>query len=223
MFDVALYGHLTVDRIFTGFKRDCTIGSMGNVWKYLNKISPNLKIHLEPTDIGEALIYIDKNKSERFSIANLSIETKTPTIVNSRWSHIMYLNEISDYGFIEKMKNTIVSADLCRGKKIENLKILKNIDYLFLADEDCLVDPTFLCKQLKKGIVLHCSNGSVFYDNKANKTRFSVQLIKNLNVLGCGDMFAAGVIDSMLSGNTITKSIEKSHKLLSNFLLNKRN
>ena len=121
------------------------------------------------------------------------------------------------------MNDTIVSADLCRGKKIQNLKILKNIDYLFLADEDCFIDPAILCKHLKKGIILHYPHGSCFYDNEGTKTRFNVKLIENLNVLGCGDMFAAGVIDKMLSGNTITKSIEESHKLLSNFLLNKRN
>ena len=57
MYDVAIYGHITLDRIFDNFKKDCSIGSIGNVWKYLNRLNPNLKIYIEPTDIGEAMIY----------------------------------------------------------------------------------------------------------------------------------------------------------------------
>ena len=71
MYDVTLYGHLTVDRVLTGFEMDNTLGSMANVWKQLITINPILKINLQPTVIGEALIYVDKDKSERYSAVNL--------------------------------------------------------------------------------------------------------------------------------------------------------
>jgi len=45
MYDVALYGHLTLDRIFTNFSKDFSIGSIGNVWKHLNNLDPSLKIY----------------------------------------------------------------------------------------------------------------------------------------------------------------------------------
>ena len=85
MYDVSLYGHLTFDRIFDGFEKDNSVGSMGNVWYHLNNINPNLKINLEPTDIGEALILINKEKTERASVANLNMKSRTPFISKSKW------------------------------------------------------------------------------------------------------------------------------------------
>ena len=76
MFDVALYGHLTHDRILNKFKQSATVGSIGNVWKTLKSINPKLRIDLQPTEIGEALIYINEDISERTSVANLSLYTQ---------------------------------------------------------------------------------------------------------------------------------------------------
>ena len=78
MIDINLYGHLTFDRIFNGFKSDASVGSMGNVWKCLNQINPSLKIKLTPTELGEALIMINKHTSERSSIANLNLFSHPP-------------------------------------------------------------------------------------------------------------------------------------------------
>jgi hypothetical protein len=41
MFDVSLYGHLTYDVMFSSVGEEThSVGSIGNVWKYLNKINP---------------------------------------------------------------------------------------------------------------------------------------------------------------------------------------
>ena len=44
MYDVTLYGHLTIDRVLTGFELDNTLGSMANVWKELITRNSSLKI-----------------------------------------------------------------------------------------------------------------------------------------------------------------------------------
>ena len=68
MHDIALYGHLTNDRIFEDFKETNAVGAIGNVWHHLTIVNPDLKVYVCPTEIGEALIYVNKNKSERTSI-----------------------------------------------------------------------------------------------------------------------------------------------------------
>ena len=79
-FDIALYGHLTVDRIFEGFTKTNGLGSIANVWKALVKENPSLKIYISPTEIGEAIVYVDKNTSERFSKASLSNHISKPIL-----------------------------------------------------------------------------------------------------------------------------------------------
>ena len=76
--DISLYGHLTFDRIFEDFKEYNSIGSIGNVWNFLLKINPKLKVNIQPTAIGEALVLVNKNKTERTSVGQLNIKTKKP-------------------------------------------------------------------------------------------------------------------------------------------------
>tara|TARA_R100000805_G_C3604877_1_gene105288 strand:+ start:478 stop:1170 length:693 start_codon:yes stop_codon:yes gene_type:complete len=218
MYDVALYGHMTLDRIFDGFKKDLSVGSMGNVWKQLNKINPLLKIYLDPTDIGEALIFINKKKNERSSIANLNLQTKKADLKKSKCSHVMYLNELSDVKFIENIEYGIVTADLCRGKKFNNLQILKHIDFLFVSDEDLFMEPNCLSKMLKKGLILHHTTGSVYFDKQGLSTEINVKLIENVNVLGCGDMLVAGFLDYYLKRHNVVDCLNYSHDLISQTL-----
>ena len=67
MHDITLYGHMTVDRIFDGFEEIHTLGAMANMWRTFKQIAPNLDIGLCPTSIGEAMIYIDRDSSTRYS------------------------------------------------------------------------------------------------------------------------------------------------------------
>jgi sugar/nucleoside kinase (ribokinase family) len=212
MHDVALYGHLTLDRIFNGFKTDQSVGSIGNVWKHLKTVSPKLNIHLGPTDIGEALILIDEHSRERSSIANLSIKTKDPTLKKSKWSHVLYINELSNIDYIKDIKDGIVSADVCRGKKIKDLQILQQVDYLFLSDEDLDCNPKDLLNYLRKGMILHSPSGSVFYNKQGIEHKNKVDTIGNVNVLGCGDMLAAGFIAFSLEGLAVPDALKKAHE-----------
>ncbi len=218
MYDVTLYGHLTFDRIFDGFKKDNSVGSMGNVWHHLNNINSTLKINLEPTDIGEALILVNKEKSERASVANLNMKYRTPFISKSKWSHILYLNELSDTSFVKKINQGIISADLCRGRILKDISILNHIDFLFISDEDLFTDIEELYPHIKTAIILHHSGGSVCYTRDGYSIKTDVKILDNINVLGCGDMLASYFINEFLNNGDIEKSIKMSHKLISNYL-----
>jgi len=218
MYDVSLYGHLTFDRIFDGFEKDNSVGSMGNVWYHLNNTNPNLKINLEPTDIGEALILVNKEKIERASVANLNMKSRTPSILKSKWNHILYLNELSDLSFIKNIKTGLVSADTCRGRVLEDLNTLTYIDFLFISDEDLFMDPVELSGYVKQSVILHYPGGSICYNKDGSTIETMVKVVDNINVLGCGDMLASFFINEYLECNNMKKSIDKSHKLVSNCL-----
>ena len=96
-FDISLYGHLTVDRIFEGFTRTNGLGSIANVWKALIIEDPTLNIYISPTEIGEAIVYVDKNTSERFSKASLSNHISKPTILESKINHILYSYALANF------------------------------------------------------------------------------------------------------------------------------
>ena len=222
MYDISLYGHLTFDRIFDGFKKDNSVGSMGNVWYHLNNVNPSLKINLEPTDIGEALILVNREKVERASVANLNMKSRIPLISKSKWSHILYLNELSDVSFISDIKFGVVSADICRGKSLKNLDVLKHIDFLFISDEDIFMDLNELSGLVKQGVMLHYKGGSTFYNKDSTQFSTNVDVLDNVNVLGCGDMLASCFINEYLKCYDIEKSVKEAHNLVSNYLGEKK-
>ena len=124
MYDISLYGHLTFDRIFEDFYQYNSVGSIGNVWNFLLKINSKLKVNIQPTAIGEALVLVNKDKTERTSVGQLNIKLNKPNIVDSDWNHIMYINELDDISFIFDIKKGMISADTCKGKPLKNKKVL---------------------------------------------------------------------------------------------------
>jgi hypothetical protein len=220
MLDVSLYGHLTLDRVFSRKDSYCSVGSLGNVWKHLNKINPALNIGLNPTELGEALIYVDVDKCERASVANLSNFVSEPEIHPSRWSHILYLNELTDVSFVPKISEGIVSADLCAGASLQDLSVLSHLDFLFISDEDLFMDLLELGKLVKGSVILHHSGGSKWTDGKTVKTH-TITKLANVNVLGCGDMFASLFINNYLSGEAdISSIIKQCHDGITSILKN---
>ena len=109
MKDISLYGHLTVDTILDGLTEKKTLGSMANVWKSLIELNPNLKIGLSPIDIGQALIYIDRESSKRYSKASINLHKSKAIIHTSKIHHLVYLNEtlIEDRTFTVTVKADI--------------------------------------------------------------------------------------------------------------------
>ncbi len=131
----------------------------------------------------------------------------------------MYINELPDLSFIYDIKKGIISADLCKGKPIENKTVLQHIDYLFISDEDVFMNIKELGKLIKGWVIMHHKGGSVCTNgNKTIETKVST--IENVNVLGVGDMFAASFMNEYLnSGSKKLKDIVvNSHKEVTNHL-----
>ena len=212
MKDISLYGHLTIDTLLTeGEKEKKTLGSMANVWKALVELDCSLKIGLSPIDVGQALIYIDKQAATRVGKASLNLKKFSAQDLPSRVSHLVYLNEMSDTTFIPALDG-IITADVCPGKPVRK-ELLQHVDYLFISDEDC-DDFTGLVEATKGWVILHHSTGSTF--SNGDKEYFwklpEDKILDNVNVLGAGDIFASCFLYKLLQGGQdINQFIEFAH------------
>jgi hypothetical protein len=223
-FDIAIYGHLSYDNIYEGFNYKTSVGCMGNVWNQLKIINPNLKVKLEPTDIGESLILADVEQCKRTSVSRLSLKTRQPVIHDARISHIMYLNEISDTSFIKELKG-YVTADTCNGKPIDiNLEALKSIDLLLIADEDIdsTVDLAKLISVVREYVVLHYPGGSTIYSKNGWQHTCKAEIVSGVNVLGAGDRLASYILTGLDNTVSIDKVIQEAHNKLTDHFKNEK-
>jgi len=198
MKDISLYGHLTIDTILNGVSQRKTLGSMANVWKSLLELDPALNIGLSPIDVGQALIYIDEPSAQRYSKANLNLIQHKANIFSSKIHHLIYLNEMSTHDFISELDG-VVTADVCLGKPVKK-DLLKFVDYFFISDEDIDENLSDYINFTKGYVILHSSSGSVVSNGKEE---FSYKLpnhlmLKNINVLGAGDIFASCFLYKLL-------------------------
>ena len=229
MNSISLYGHITTDTIFDGNITYKSVGGVANVWLMLSKICKNYQVNIEPTNIGEALILVDKEKAERASIANLNQKNRDPIIRDSTWSHILYVNELNDLSFIKEVrdKSKIVSIDICKGKIFNQLSILKHVDYFFISDEDLFMDIKDLASKVRGWVILHHKAGSLCVSKDKSFT-IKTPVLDNINVLGAGDMFAAATINCILNGvdkSDLQNNIKEAHRVTSNILadINEKN
>lgn len=220
-YDICLYGHLTIDRVFEDFQERVTLGAMANVWHAMTYLDTHYKIKLNPVSLGEAIIVVNCSNSERIGRGNLNIKTRTPNIVNSRWHHIMYLNQLPNPSFINEINNGIISADITSGNIQSIFPYLNKIDYLFISDEDLFIDIKELGKKVKGTVILHYPSGSYVTNGK---TSFNAQtkILENINVLGAGDIFAACFITQQMKTNNIKESINYAHKKTAEILMKRR-
>ena len=221
-FDISIYGHLCFDNIFDGFNYRASIGAMGNVWIHLRRINPNLRVNLIPTDIGDALVLIDKAQGKRTSISSLSLYTQYPKIfIPSTVNHIMYINRLHSLSFIEKLDG-FITADICNGSLLDlKNKLLKRINLLFISDEDCVYSIDDLT-QIFPNVLLHRENGSTLY-TKNNIQHFTANLVRNINVLGAGDKFAAHILAGLVEDSkSLPKIIQTAHEQLTDYFNNEK-
>lgn len=222
-FDIAIYGHLSFDNIYDGFDYKTSVGCMGNVWSQLKLINPELKVKLEPTDLGESLIIVDREQCKRTSISHLSLRTSGAEIHDSKVSHVMYLNELSNTSFVADLKGYI-TADVCNGKLLDiNNPCLRYIDLLLISDEDALsLDIHQLAQTVKGSVLMHYPAGSTLYGKK-EFTKFKAEIVNNINVLGAGDKLAAYILDSLLEDNIeLPKVIQRAHNGLTEYFKNEK-
>ena len=191
MKDIALYGHLTIDTILDGDTEKKTLGSMANVWKALLELDATLDIGLSPIDVGQALIYVDKPAAQRYSKVNLSLVEHQVKMMSSKISHLIYLNEMTRHDFIPALDG-IVTADICPGKPV-NKEMLQYVDYLFISDEDIKGSLSEYTNATKGWVILHSASGSVV-SNGEEEFFYKLpeeMMLKDVNVLGAGDIFAS--------------------------------
>ena len=212
MKDIALYGHLTIDTITDGNTEKKTLGSMANVWKALLELDASLDVGLSPIDVGQALIYIDKPAAQRYSKVNLSLVQHQVKMMSSKVSHLIYLNELTRHDFIPAL-NGIITADICPGKPV-NKDLLKYVDYLFISDEDIEGSLSEYTDATKGWVILHSASGSVV-SNGEDEFFYKLPeelMLKDVNVLGAGDIFASCFLYKLLEGyGDIRDWIEYSH------------
>jgi hypothetical protein len=209
VYDISLYGHLTIDTVFDDSK-DYSFGGIANVWRTLKKIDSDLLINLEPTHYGEAIIYVDKSTSKRYSDALLNLKNFTPNKQPSRINLVAYINELDDKSFIDELTGFNI-ADVCKGKEVAK-ESLKNIDLLLIADED-LKNLEDLRKNFSGILLTHSASGSTIYyeENEFETIVNNKYFIENLNVLGAGDMFAAVLIYYLF--NNMKKDLSNKNNL----------
>jgi len=221
-YDLCLYGHLTIDRIFTDLNESVTLGALANVWDALTKIDPTIKVKLNPISLGEAIILVDHKNSYRIGRGNLNIKEKKPSSVASKWHHIMYLNQLNELEFIDEIKSGVISADISTSQNFDKIyPFLNKIDFLFISDEDLIVDIKELSEKVKGRVILHYPAGSTVTDGK-EVLKTETEVVSNVNVLGAGDIFAASFISSYIKTNDLKKSIEFSHQTTIKLLMEKK-
>ena len=212
MKDIALYGHLTIDTILDGNTEKKTLGSMANVWKALLELDATLDIGLSPIDVGQALIYVDKPAAQRYSKVNLSLVEHQVKMMSSKISHLIYLNELTRHDFIPALDG-IITADICPGKPV-NKEMLQYVDYLFISDEDIKGSLSEYTNATKGWVILHSASGSVV-SNGEEEFFYKLPeelMLKDVNVLGAGDIFASCFLYKLLEGyGDIRDWIEYSH------------
>jgi len=218
MHDITLYGHMTVDRIFDGFEERQTLGAMANMWRTFKQIAPELDVGLCPTSIGEAMVYIDRDSSTRYSNFVPDIKTNKPIIQQSKISHALYINKLLDVSWLKDLPG-IVSADVCAGKRVDS-NLLQYLDYFFIADEDAFADITTMANLTKGTVILHTSKSSVVSNGNTEKTYTlddSLYVPKS-NVLGAGDMFASSFLHAIYTSKDIESAMSYAHETTSKLI-----
>ena len=218
MHDITLYGHLTVDRIFDGFEERQTLGAMANMWRTFKQIAPDLDIGLVPTSIGEAMVYVDRDSSTRYSNFVPDLKTNKPIIQESKISHAMYINKLLDVSWLKNLKG-IVSADVCAGPRVD-ATLLQHVDYFFIADEDAYSDLATMCKDTKGYVILHTNKSSIISNGTIEK-KFQIDenmFVHKSNVLGAGDMFASSFLNALNKGMSIEQIQKSAHETTSRLI-----
>ena len=213
---ITLYGHLTVDRILIDFKETSSLGGIANVWSGLISLGHGLNVNIQLLSIGHALILVDRENNYRVGRGCLNIKQNIASPIDSGWQHISYVNQLSDTSFLSKLSG-IISADITKEDPKKCIKDLEYLDYLFIAKEDLFMDIKELGSLVKGCVIMHHPKGSVFSDgNIVEKYDLPNDLyLSEVNVLGAGDYFASGFIDSMCNGHSVKESVINAHKVAS--------
>ena len=114
-----------------------------------------------------------------------------------------------DISFIDNIKTGFISADVTDNGSID-YDILKKIDYLFISKKNLWIDVDKLSKIVKGWVILHYPGGS-YTTNGVDSFEIPAIPLKNLNILGAGDIFASNFLYKRLYEEDIKKCVTFSH------------
>ena len=220
---------MTIDTIFEN-KKEYSFGGIANVWRSFKQMESKAVVDVVPIQYGEALIYVDKDNSKRYSEALLNIKTFYPEILESKISLILYLNELINTDFLTNL-NSFNIADTCKGKKLDT-SLLKNIDFLLSSDED-IENINEITNNYDGIVLIHNEFGSsLAYKDKIVEFKLDKKYRhSNINVLGAGDIFLSYIANFIFLNNTyklpekvdqfesIETFLQEAHELTSKHLL----
>lgn len=215
MFDVALYGHVVFDEIYNRF-HSTNVGGITNVWRSLKSIDHTISTYVCPVHFGNSRITISDN--EKFNDSYLN-EINTEVVVKkSTLSHVAYANELNNTDFIRSLEG-IKTADVCTtGQKdrILDSELASQFDLIFVADDQIHLIP----ENYNNRLVVHGPTESFVISAGEKIAEFSNkdQYLKDINVLGAGDYFAACYIYGILYNRTDAECLEHSQKLTTKYL-----
>lgn len=218
IYDVALYGHLTFDEVLHENTFSINVGGIANIWKSLKTIDNKLNVYVSPLAIGDSRIVIKNNIKDNYSNLNRT-KYKSITSVNTKVSHVAYLNELHDFDFVNSLYG-IKTADLCTIHENEGtslpLTIAEKFDIIFASEEHIHLIP----KEYQNRLIIHGPTKSTLYKNSKqietceNKKDF----LTNVNVLGAGDYFAACYIFGIIRGHNDKRCLHQSQILTTKYL-----
>lgn len=207
--DLLLIGHAVEDWIFDGTNEPYQKwGGIYNCGRSFNKVTtgywgyPPPKINIEPCAYGHAFVKINRQNATKDVEASLNDRSRKPTIVNSKWTHYCYLNQLENFDIIAQ-KVGIISADLCKGWA--NRFHYKYFDYIFLSSDEH--DPESQSKGVEDVIFISHSPEKVEIWESGKKLWQSepIEQIKEGMILGIGDHFASSFIVDKLYNHTEDK------------------
>ena len=220
--DVAAYGHITYDTIYEDFEEKNTLGALANFWSGIINGEDDVSVRLVPCAIGKAIILVDKSTAIRVGRGNLNIKKNEAKPIPSKWHHIMYLNQLPETDFIEKIKEGFISADITSGPP-PSFDLLSKLDYLFISDEDLFMPVEELALLVKGWVIMHHAAGS-FCSNGKESFEIQTDIIQNINVLGAGDMFAASFISKKINTDLgVEDCVKHAHNQTTKLLLKENN
>ena len=170
---------------------------LGGMYNFNDANIDSVKLNFYPVGEKSAFIVVDNQTSTRTSYvidekdALLTKQTIDQINNNSVWAHMCYVDDFETHQELLKI-DVPYSIDFCTLKKRETyLPIMKKAKIIFDSRERKNEYNLFT---LDTPIILHDQNGVEVIKNHIIISSFSLTPMKNLNVNGAGDIYAAHFI-----------------------------
>lgn len=210
--DIRLVGNAIKDTIILDSSPDNPInidGGIYNIKRFFDYFSNRYSnVHCTPYGTtGNATIKVSYDGRKEL----ISIDWGNPSFKNRQilkqceWTHVAYLNKLSDLDFTLLGRDCILSTDLCLNEKDDFdvkklLSDLQHFHFLITSIEDFFILHTKsslsvkeIAQVLKCHIILHDDLGAAYLDSDGELWTHlpGYSLLTDVNVVGAGDAFAA--------------------------------